>query len=339
MWGGVNIHSSSAQNEQGKIGSLLELKSGTIDAPYLSIGQGGAGDGVATFNMTGGNLVIYQTFHAGDWRNGTANIYGGVLEVNELAIAREGWYNGTLNINGSKAIINTNTLTAATNGNLNFIAGEFNADGNMFSTITVRNTANILGAFSVSMSNSAYNGVTYLTGDLTQTLISATNTLTYTPKSEICTLLDGWTLELNESDNKLVLTFDESQFAFADVTSGSGFALGNLGTEGWVTLNGKKDATVDLSMAYSGVEDVEDFVMWLQESIGNDVTVRGSEDVITFENLVLDGEGKGYLNFGLSAYTDGNVSFVDGSNHVPEPASWALLILGATALVFTRRKR
>ncbi len=282
---------------------------------------------------------------------GVANFNGGLTigyDANELVDAQTGEVvgdgtisQGILNIVASKATISAKTLTAnAGQSTINFTAGEFglNADGTVksaVSTINVTDTATIDGAISVDMSNYFSNGATYVTGDLTQTLISAAtlncttvNTATVTP---------GW--NLGTVGNNLVLTFDELQFAFADVSSGSGFALGNLGTEGWVTLTGDASETVDLSMAYSGVENVEDFVTWLQESIGDGVTVSGSDDVITFENLVLDEYGKGYLNFDLSAYTGGNVSFIDGSNHVPEPATWAMLVIGLTVASFFRKRK
>ncbi|MDO4628721.1 MAG: PEP-CTERM sorting domain-containing protein [Planctomycetia bacterium] len=354
----MNIHAATV-NTDGTGGSLVTLKNGgTINVGTIVVGH--AGSGTAMFEMTGGKLNA-TGFTLGTWHSDgkpIATISGGVLDITSLTSGDRGF---TLNIigNGSTWAVDRMTLKGSLqtkSTNLQFTAGEFGvtngAANTAFSTINVSGNVQLLTStlreqtvplvIGVDMSNYFYDGAAYVTGDLTQTLVSAGGELTITDTTFSNVenkITDGWKLEKSENEKQLVLTFDESQFAFADVSSGSGFALGNLGTEGWVTLTGDASETVDLSMAYSGVENVEDFVTWLQESMGDDVTVRGSEDVITFENLVLDEYGKGYLNFGLSAYTGGNVAFVDGSNHVPEPATWAMLVIGVGALGLGRLKR
>ncbi|MDO4629083.1 MAG: hypothetical protein Q4C70_07865, partial [Planctomycetia bacterium] len=352
----LNVHNGSLNGAHVYLqNSQMEISGGTVDL-YRAI-YVGKGYNSGSLTISGGMLDVGSIL-VGDGAAANLDISGNakVFSSGNFQVGKNG--TGTVNIAGSGATIETVTLnTKSGKSNLNF-TGDFGIIENgtlkpVFSTIKVgSNTtdadgnsvwvggvANISGNLSVTMTDYFSHGATYVKGSLDQTLISAgtleidENTLknaTITIDNNITT---NWNLE--QIGHDLILTFDESQFAFADVTSGTGYALGNLGTEGWVTLNGKAGETVDLSIVYSGDGEVEDFVTWLQESMSEtqgDVTVKSDGTFVTFEGLNLDEYGKGYLNFDLSAY-GGNVSFVDGSNHVPEPATWAMLVIGVGVLV------
>ncbi len=349
--GGANfvIRSTTTTNENGEmVGSLIELKSGTMTTKWFSMGQGGLADGTCTFNMTGGTLNVGGgDFRVGHDHKGTANISGGTLNVQKLKIA--GAQNGgTLNVIGSDSQWNVTTMEAIQTGNLNFIAGKLgvNQDGTAKAAVSTINvsgeawigtTALKGSAININMSDYFYDGVAYVTGDLTQTLISAGTLSNYNP--EAITVSEGWNLEQN--GNLVVLTFDKTQFALADVTSGSGIASGNLGTESWVTLNGNANDTVSLSMMYTGDGDIEDFVFWLQESMNetqSGVNVKLNGDTIAFENLILDENGVGYLNFSLDAYNSLNGTNMSFKN-VPEPSTWGLMIVGLGMGFFFRKRK
>ncbi|MDO4629573.1 MAG: PEP-CTERM sorting domain-containing protein [Planctomycetia bacterium] len=343
------IRSTTATNENGeKVGSLIELKSGTLTTKWFSMGQGGSADGTCTFNMTGGTLNVGDgNFRVGHQYNGTANVSGGTLNIQKLYIAGER-AGGTLNIIGADSQWNVTMMETKETGKLNFIAGKFgvNPDGTAKAAVSTINvsgeawigtTALKGSAINIDMSDYFYDGAAYVTGDLTQTLISAGTLSNYNP--EAITVSEGWNLEQN--GNLVVLTFDETQFALADVTSGSGIASGNLGTESWVTLTGNANDTVSLSMMYTGDGDVEDFVFWLQESMDetqSGVNVKLNGDTIAFENLVLDENGVGYLNFGLDAYNALNGTNMSFKN-VPEPSTWGLMLVGLGVGFFFRKRK
>ncbi len=343
--------------------ATLDFNGGTIYAvgngSLLTVAPG------ATMNLKGGALT-YQGFQIGSTGNtdiATVTISSGEVDIKgALTVGKGHYYDvggfGTLTIDGSGATINTSTFTVVGQDDYSGNSAssqspakgtlKFTADGGGFSTINATSTATIKGDISVDMTNFLpESGVMYVTGSPTQTLISA-ETLDYSPLNATTTATDGWNLE--QIGNDLVLTLDESQFAvsYADATSGMGYGLGNLGTEGWVTLNGSENQeNASLSLVYDGdlgEGGMDGFLKYLAESLPEDsgITVTDNGPFITFANLDLDQYGKGSLYYDLEGFNTkygASMSFIDASNHIPEPSTWTLLILGATALVFMRRKR
>ncbi|MDO4629090.1 MAG: PEP-CTERM sorting domain-containing protein [Planctomycetia bacterium] len=329
-----------------KIGTLVELTAGELNTQWFSLGQGDVANGVCTFNMTGGTLNVggkgEGNFRVGHQDDGTANISGGQLNiVRTIMVGTGAGGDGILNVIGSGSKWQAASIDVLSGSSLNFIAGKLgvNADGTAIdavSTINVSGNALLNGAFSINMSDYNYDGVMYVKGDVNQTMINA-GSLTWNPNS--ITVSDGWILDT--TGTSAVLTLDETKIAFADVTSGSAFASGTLGSEGWVKLTGNANDTVTLSMIYGGEGDAEDFVAWLQESLSEsqkDVTISSTFDTISFGNLKLDENGLGYLNYDLSAFnlqSGANMSF----SNVPEPSTWGLMLVGLGVGFFFRKRK
>ncbi|MDO4629487.1 MAG: PEP-CTERM sorting domain-containing protein [Planctomycetia bacterium] len=310
----------------------IVLNSGWIYAEQFWLS---GSDTESTFNMTGGTLDISKLFQIGrDSSKPIVNVSGGTLKIDTLQLQHwngvdDNRGGGTLNIIGNKSDWTVGTLSEGISGKLNFIAGHVNEDGSVefsasdsldengnvlpaFSTINVSGTATLKGTLSVDMpANYFYGDVVYLTGDLTQTLISTTGGLIINDATLKVTGTDGWKLDASDGKN-LVLTPDNMN--------------------GWVELN-----MTEFTMDYkNGLGTAETFVDWLNTSgeIQGNVTVTAmNADTIKFSNYVLADSNVGHLYLDYSAYNSYH------HEAFPEPATWAMLVIGVGVLVLGRRKR
>ncbi|MDO5114348.1 MAG: PEP-CTERM sorting domain-containing protein, partial [Planctomycetia bacterium] len=339
--GNLVIWSTTAVDENGNMGSRLELKSGTIDTNWLSLGQSGVAGGTCTFDMTGGILKVgsgSQNFRIGQSWHATANISGGNITVNGTVIMGEHGGTGVLNVYGSDSTWDVKAVDWRATGTANFVAKAltFQDDGTgktAISTITTRSGATVASHIGVDMSDYYYTGAGFLTNLPTQQLLTA-QSLTWNPAS--VTVKGDWVL--TTENNTVGLTLDETKIAMADVTSGSGIASGILGTRGWVQILGEADSVVSLLMFYGGEGDGDLLAEWLTDQLDEtqqDITITNTGSFIEFGNLLLNADGMGYLSYNIDAFNalhDMNLTFTN----VPEPSTWGLMLLGL-AFIFWKR--
>lgn len=335
------IWSTTAVDEDGNMGSRLELKSGSIHTQWLSLGQGGVAGGTCTFDMTGGTLHVgtgSQQFRIGLQHHGTANISGGDITVNGTLSMATNIHGGELNVYGSDSTWDVKAVDWRATGTANFVAKAltFQDDGTAkaaISTIKTRENATIASHIGVDMSDYYYTGVGFLTNLPTPQLLTA-QSLTWNPAS--VTVKGDWAL--TTENNTVGLTLDETKIAMADVTSGSGIASGVLGTRGWVQILGEADSIASILLFYKGEGDGDMLAEWLTDQLDEtqqDITITNTGSFIEFGNLLLNADGMGYLSYNIDAFNtafDMNLTFAN----VPEPSTWGLMLLGL-AFIFWKR--
>lgn len=340
--GNLVIRSTTAN---GDIGNLVQLKSGTLDTLWLSLGQNGVNGGVCTFDMTGGTLKIGNgdnQFRIGLKYNAVANISGGTVNVKGETLLANSANGGTLNIYGSDAVFSTSTMTAQANGNLNYISDgiTLNADGSAqpaFTNISVSGTSNIKSTVRIDTSDYSSDGI-LLANDLatTQTIMTA-GTLNWTPKT---VETEGiWNIQQN--GQKIEMILDENHLAEAVVSGNDAFASGNFDEEGWIKITGGANEVFSLTVGLDGEGDVDELVAWLElqsEEAGQNVKVTDAGGALTFSDLMLDADGVVYMNYDLTAFNLQNGASFALSN-VPEPSAWILLSLGVFGMLGIRRKK
>ncbi|MDO4571067.1 MAG: hypothetical protein Q4D38_11825, partial [Planctomycetia bacterium] len=235
--GNFRVFGSSTEYNNGK-GTLIELKSGTIDALWLSIGQGGTSGGLSTVDMTGGELKVGNNLRVGfDVTKANFNASGGNVTVGgTLVLAEYAQGDGSqLNIIGSGSTWSAGTINLTSYGVVNLTAGALGSGGDApvaaVSTLVSRGNATVNSAVNVDMAGYVYSGVAFIS-DTRQTLVDAVGTLSWNPSSVEIT--GPWLLDTSVT-GEVALVIDDDQVAGA--TAG-GYAYGDLGESGWLKITG-----------------------------------------------------------------------------------------------------
>jgi len=336
--GNFIIHSSSGNNGKGTVLNLSE--NGTIDVLWFSLCQhfgGGGANATAEFNMTGGTLKIGEEFRMGHNTKATVNISGGSVTAKDITLDKSG-QGSVLNLTGSEATIKGTTLTFNPTGTLNVTAGTMlDEDGNTqapFSTFEISGTADVKSTINIDMSAYKTEGMTF--GDPISVALFKAGTLNYNPKS--VTVEGPWII--STEGNQMTLKLDTTDASHVEVKPGDTYALDNLGQSGWIDVTGTPQSTYDLSIYYRGVDDEAKFEEWVSENLfGNqpDAEVKAENNVLTVSGLKLGSLGENQIYYDLSKYGEGKAVFGAEPNHVPEPATWGLLVLGLIGLYRIRR--
>ncbi len=326
-----------------------------VKANILNLAISGIHTG-STMNLYGGNLIAGTTKFGNGGNTATVTIDGANVILGNTIVN-----NGvTMNIVGASSTITMEYTQALSGSAINFTDGvlKFNeSDGTAmqaFSTINILNyDFRIGGDLSVDMDTSVLSGdVVLVNGDLTQMLVTTTkgikgtedNTNSYLTTIQNATTPDGWKIELSNGNKDLILTPDATEATVADGVA----TVENLNGKDWIELTATSDQAVNaLSIEYDGLGTLgtaETFADWFNDiammNNMSDATVVASVDEndvgllnLTFSDLNLTADNPAYLYLNSDSYN----SYY--RNAFPEPSTWALLIIGATALVFMRRKR
>lgn len=341
--GNLVVRSTAAN---GDIGNLVQLKSGTIDTLWLSLGQNGADGGICTFDMTGGTLKIgngSQNFRIGHNYNAAANISGGTVSVKGEIQVAHGSRGGTLNIYGSDALISAQTMNAKADGNVNYISNglTLNADGSVkpaFTNIALSGNATVNSTVLLDTTGYSCDGI-LLANDLatTQTILTSGGTLTWAPKA---VETEGvWNVQQN--GQKIEMVLDEKRIAEAAVSGNDVFASGYFDEAGWIKITGGANEAFTLTVGLEGEGDVDELISWLElqsEEAGQNVKVTDLGGALMFSDLMLDADGLVYMNYDLTAFNLQNGASFALSN-VPEPSAWILLSLGVFGMLGIRQKK
>ncbi|MDO4571068.1 MAG: PEP-CTERM sorting domain-containing protein, partial [Planctomycetia bacterium] len=324
-------------------GTLLELRSGTIDTLWLSLGQAYDVGGLVTMNMTGGDLKVGSGSLRIGW-NGTKadfNAHGGNVTVGGtlLLAGIDAAAGSQLNIYGSGSTWSAGTIDLTSRGVVNFNAGALEFSGGTpnaaVSTLVSTGNTTVAAQVNADMTGYVYSGVAFLSSVPRQTLVDATGTLSWNPSSVEIT--GPWMLDTSVT-GEVALVIDDDQVAGA--TAG-GYAYGDLGESGWLKITGSPNETTTIEVLYNPLgEDFDstDFVAWLNNNLYDDgVEAVDKGGSVLFTNLDLGDLGTLYMSYDLSAYNalhaTGGVAF----DQVPEPGTWVLMLLGMVGLAFYRR--
>ena len=289
------------------------------DNAEVVVATGGGFTGIgarSALNVYGGSFEAKGTMT----NAGTVDVTGGTLTVdNALTNNADAAINvagGTLNAKTTVANAGDITVAPGLNGwGKMAITGAYSGDGTLYVGLS-----NGLGLFSdvCKTVNEILTAASGLNAVTNSPIINVTKTDTSVSAAVITegapTLEIGETLEVN------------SPVGVAQIT---GFGTGSSVT--FDVKNGNAALTAD---------ETDNLVDWLSGSVAlGDATVSGEEGKITISGLPSIPDGS-YIAFDLTgfnpAYAIGNFG---SSAAVPEPATWAMLLLGVGALAFFRRKK
>lgn len=334
--GNLIVSSTTATDEKGEKGGLLELKSGTLDTHWLSLGQSGVADGTCTFNMTGGSLKIgsgAQDFRIGLGYHAVANIYGGDITVNGRVLLANSSNGGELNIDGADSTWNVALLDWKANGTANFIGEALTiaSDGTMnplLSTIHVTGSVNIASKIGVDISSSYYSGAGFLETLPTQNLLEVGGNLNWSPSS--VEVLGDWIVSANSAEKTVELTLNENAITSIEIENGRGI-LENVENRGWAKITGTAEEAYTLQVAYDGELNGDWLAEWLEQQLPESqksISVSFDEGFLVFDNLQMNSNGTAYFSYNFNALT---------SHDVPEPTTWGLLLSGMLFFLLQRR--
>ncbi|MBQ6107988.1 MAG: PEP-CTERM sorting domain-containing protein, partial [Thermoguttaceae bacterium] len=319
---GGNFNVGNGENNTA-INTALATKSDVniYDNGEVLINSSSAFTGIGArseLNVYGGS---FETKSTGGMTNaGMVNVTGGTLTV-EKALTNNA--NATINVaggtlNAQTTVANAGDITVAPGLNgwgKMAISGAYSGDGTIFVGLS-----NGLGIFSeiCKTVNEVLTAASGLNAVTNSPIINVTKTDTSVSAAVITegapTLEIGETLEVN------------SPVGVAQI---NGF-------------EGGSNVTFDVKNANAALtaEETDDLVDWLSGSVAlGDATVSGEDGKITITGLPSIPDGS-FIAFDLTAYNPAYAIGTFGSSaNVPEPATWAMLLLGVGTLAFFRRRK
>lgn len=113
----------------------------------------------------------------------------------------------------------------------------------------------------------------------------------------------------------------------------------SLDDSGWFDLSGEGKYVLELSFENAG--DIDDLVSWIKDSNQGAFDVDALDDnSIVIKNLEAIAGQNQFLAFDFAAYNNPGMILADFSGKaVPEPSTWALLLIGAFGLAYVRRRQ
>ncbi len=366
----INLDGATVENSSYiYFGSNLTVSGGSKAYATLNMSSG-------TWNTDSEfSIVKNGSVEEGSEAIATLKISGGDANFKQLTVgtSESDKPQGVLEVVGSAASIEMTTITVNSGGTVKFTAGDFglNADGTakpIFSTVKVLEVVNYT---SVDGSTKTYtgNGTATINGTVTAGLAGASvfasldslkgeqTLLTAGTLSSGINLVDNAIWNLEQKDKSIIATLNSTTDLEGNVAGISGTLEidGSITTLainedysqlGWINFeNAIADETYALELEFEALDatqtgDWDELALYYADLFGENVAVNETD-----ETIMLFGLSGSFLNdsaflYDLASYNYSlaNVTALD-SNAIPEPATWTLLILGATALIFMRRKR
>ncbi len=306
---------------------------GTSDASFAK-----GGDSTGNMIVTGGKVTFNNKKSSGETRTvfgndggkGAFTLSGGEVTVNNKLDM--GWGSGTASLN----IIGSNVTLTADSMNVNAkSSANFKADENGFSTVNVNGTATISGTVTAGLASAS--GLT----SLSSTLLTA-NKLSGTP---VYTNDSFWTVATD--GNSIVATLKDDYnkvgtLKITDPVSTLDFDATQLGWVGFQNANSSEKYA--LRLQFSGSDSLDDWNLLTDyyAELFDDSVADDENQTVTLFGLSLDNDSAflwDLVSYNATApYALTSITSLD-SNAVPEPATWAMMIIGVGVLVLGRRKR
>jgi len=343
-------------------GKLLLSGTGSFKTQNSIYLGGGNASATGTVQMTGGNWESGNNTVVGENGTGTFTQTGGTLktgtvsaEFRDFLVARREGSTGTYTISGGSLdttskgggiylgmtkdgaaggagtmIVNGGTVKAASFKMTEKCSLVFNVDGENFGTMAITGTMTLAGS---------KNAINISARSMFQTDVTSANLLTV-GSGDLSSLQinDGgsaWNVTKNGSGVQISLK--NLQAAAYTVDSGAR-SMNNLAAGALQIIPNNDRYDLYLTVNNLTNETGEEFASWLAENSDYSTSYLGDGvvQVGIFEDVTK------YFAWDFTGFTPVSnlaLSSLEGAMHVPEPATWALLLLGAVGIVGLRRKK
>ena len=304
-----NIGSGTRSAGDGK----LNVLGGTVKTDWLLIGEDGKGEvtltsGILT-NRSNAPTRVTMSYAAAS--SATLNLLGGQGD----------WTFSTMEFNQGASAINFQALP--NDGDLSHVT--------VNSNVTIKGTVAAEAPYGLAMMNkSSYEILSLSDSSFTLNTDSATLSSSDTNLFNVSQTGNTLVASLNTLFKKGTLQINASQIEFASAPTGYMELINNQSSDPILM-------TLKLSDSILTPEILADLNESLAPS-GLTATMNAS-DSLTFENFMIAANGYVFA-WDLPALGINDVGLIGmSSNSVPEPSTWALLILGAVGLVVLRKRR
>ncbi|MDO4627906.1 MAG: PEP-CTERM sorting domain-containing protein [Planctomycetia bacterium] len=308
---------------------------GTSDASFAK-----GGDSMGNMIVTGGKVTFNNKKSSGETRTvfgndggkGAFTLSGGEVTVNNKLDM--GWGSGTasLNIVGSNVVLTADSMNVNNKSSANF-----KADENGFSTVNVTGTATISGNVTAGLGEASAIMTT------SSTLLSA-NSLTVSDTNLVSNSL--W--NITKDGNSIVATLkDDNKIGIVNLANSISTLDFDATPLGWVGFqNANSSEKYALQLQFSGSDSLDDWNLLTDyyAELFDQYDSSENEETKTFTLFGLSLDDDSAFLWDLASYDATMPYALTGitsldSNAVPEPATWAMLVIGVGVLVLGRRKR
>ncbi|MDO4569489.1 MAG: PEP-CTERM sorting domain-containing protein [Planctomycetia bacterium] len=308
--------------------AVLNVRGGNVEFKgNLVLGEGGNASG--TFNMSGGTVsVVSNTELSRGNGSGILNFSGGSATLNSLLFGGDSSTKAELNRIGGLGTLSASSITMSTVGVANFLI-----DATGMSALNVSGTANLAGT--VAAKNRGGLGLTTASE---YCLIEADAGISnFTATDDALWNTRGDTNQIWGFLNPLRKVAD---FAIVDGTQTLNFP--DTLTTGWFSLPEAEGKIANVELILDTMPDATQadlFLEWLSSGLFEEGTqdLSYTEDGVALSGIALsdtlflswDLEQFNSLNATAFAFSGLNLEM---TNAVPEPSTWALVLLGAAGL-------
>lgn len=356
-------NADATENSTDVTSATLNMSGGQIDVtqfftlagninsknPALVVGKANL-SGSAILNVTGNFNLGNGEGDAGlTTKNGygTINLYD-AANITAKANANIGLLS-SLNLYGGEFNSTGTTSTFTNAGKVQISGGDLNVTGTMNNTGTLNFTAGMNGFGKLAVTGNLANTGTINVG-LADGLAMVENynasegvavaTVSGTKPTDIVkgALIESAAFSGNDLIVKLTNPATSDSF---DAACG-GFTLDSGVSSGWVSMTNFSGSDPYVFKLSVNSDDLTGFVDQLNADLqqGDRQTIYASAvgDIVEITGITADALAANVFawNFTDTAYANAALTALQ-SNQVPEPASWALLVLGAIGVFFTRR--
>lgn len=353
--GKIDFTSATSNNNDFRLytSALNVAEGGTVNLRLLSVGNGGTG---STATIDGGSMTLTANAYVGnDGEDGTLTLNSGTLKANSSFTVGQYKATGTYNQNGGTATIGNlvvgNSTSVTPNGIVNMADGTLNVTT---TTIGAYNSTNgYRGKGFVSQTGGTFTTQTLTLGDSDAHLVDGkTDLMELSGGTLAVTTLKDPSGYFTMTGGKLV--FQKNGSTNPSVSKDLTVEGGTVQVDGPLTVGGTYTQTGgELRLTDDNLDKItaaglnftntsllidteNEYALGDTIPLSKYLMASGDENTFDFSQMMIEGTDN-YWNLTL-LNSDTLLVFGDRYDQLPEPSTWALLLLGVAGLLYWRKK-